>query len=112
MQWISGYSTAMGRAFEKQDHAECTQELEDVIEVAGSQLTLKGFLEFVGALDNLYIQGVIRGFRVGSEGQMDIKPIPLGQIGSFEPRGPIYTLQSNIGILGGELLLHWMVNPL
>lgn len=110
--WINGDLDDLRAAFRDQNHEEFTQELVDVLEVAESQLTFKGYLEFVGALDNLYIQGVIRGFRLGSEGQTEIKPIPLGQIGAFEPRGPIYTLQSNIGILGGELLLNHLVNPL
>ncbi|MGE0764317.1 MAG: hypothetical protein AB7N80_13635 [Bdellovibrionales bacterium] len=86
--------------------------LVDVIEVAESQLEFDGFREFIGGQDNMFIQGSMKGFRQNSKNQKELRPETLGRIGAFEPLGPIYTLQKEVGISSGELLLHWLVNPL
>lgn len=112
-QWLTGDLKDMRRALHRNDYQRFIDELSAVMETAETQLEFEGFKELVGGIDNLFIQGVLRGFRVNAEnGQEDVRPISLGRIGAFEPRGPIAVLQSNTGISNGELLLHWLVNPL
>lgn len=112
-EWLIGDLWDMRRALRRNDYQRFIDELAAVMETAETQLEFEGFKSLVGGIDNLFIQGVLRGFRVNSEnGTEDVRPISLGQIGGHEPRGPISVLQMNTGISNGELLLHWLVNPL
>lgn len=111
--WMQGDLKDLRRAYAYSDNEEFSQELSEIIDVAESQLTFEGFKQFIGGQNNFFLRGLLKGFRVGAEnGAEDIRPITLGEIGSFEPNGPLYTLQSNTGISTGELLLYWLVNPL
>lgn len=103
----------MRKALAIGDRKEFVEKLTRVLEIAESQLEFEGFKAFVGGEPNLFVRGQIRGFRVGAEdGQQEIYSATLGQIGSFEPFGPLNHVQRNMNITGGEFLLSWLLNPL
>ncbi len=92
---------------------EIINRLTEILEVAESQLTFDGLKQMSGGIQNLFVRGTIRGFRVGAEnGNQDIQSDTLGQIGAYEPQGPLVTLQRNMGISGGEFFITWLLNPL
>jgi hypothetical protein len=95
---------------------EVIDQFNEIIEIAESQLSFAGFIEFVGGEGNMFVRGTIDGFRVGDEkGQQQIASATIGQIGALDPVGPLQQLQGNIGkngIAGGEFFISWLINPL
>ena len=101
------------KALAEGDRREVVDRLTDVLEVAESQLDFEGFKVFVGGQQNMFVRGQIRGFRVGAEdATQEVQSITLGQIGSFEPFGPLTHVQRNMNIASGEFFISWLLNPL
>jgi hypothetical protein len=100
-------------ALQSSRQEESVKLLAEAFSIAENQLTFRGFAEFVGGIDNLFVQGNVRGFRVGSEaGDQVVYSESIGQIGSFAPFGPLQNLQRNMNISSGEFFLSWIINPL
>ncbi len=111
--WMIGDLKHLRGALKAGDYRGFVDRLAAIVETAEAQLEFEGFKALVGGPENIYVQGYLSGFRTNSKtGDKEIRLKPIGQIGTSEPRGPIATLQGEMGITGGELLLFWLVNPL
>jgi predicted DNA binding CopG/RHH family protein len=87
------------------EHAKCTMDLAKKMV---RDFDFKDFLEVVGE-NNVYVYGVINGFRKDSE--ILNSPIPSNTIGRIRSRfwnGPLERLQEIMGIQGGEFHGKWI----
>jgi hypothetical protein len=107
------YQRSIQRALAKSDSGEAADKLAKLVNLVESTLTFPGFVDAVGGVNNLYLVGDIRGFRIGDEnGDQPIFSRTLGEIGSNKPFGPLAVLQNQIGVSEGELLIYWLLQQL
>lgn len=108
-----GYQRAIEKALNAGNTGDAADKIAKLVNLVEGVLTFKGFCTAIGGIQNLYLVGDIRGFRVGDEnGDQPIFSQSLGQIGSNKPYGPLAVLQNQIGISEGELLIYWLLQQL
>jgi hypothetical protein len=101
----------------QKDPKKAAESLADIMSVLQSKLDFKGFIKICGGIQNIFIQGNMAGFRVGDQRMTNPKTMTLtaptyGQIGNYEPMGPLSTILSKTGIANGELFISWLLSPL
>lgn len=117
---IRGDLKDLRKAVQKIDYAEIAKKYAEIFEILETQLTFEGFKGLVGGEQNMFVNGVIRGFKVGplkkglEDGDLDYYSQTLGRVGpnSDTVGGPLLRFQQEANISGGELFLTWMLNPL
>lgn len=101
------------RSIQEGNQVKAVEYLTAVFSNAEAKLEFEGFIAIVGGIQNIFVQGQIRGFRVGAEnGNQLIRSETIGQISSFQPFGPLQNLQRNMNISAGEFFITWIINPL
>lgn len=108
-----GYQHSIQKAMASGKTSVAADKIAKLVNLTESTLVFKGFTIAIGGIQNLYLAGDIRGFRVGDEnGDQPIFSQSLGEIGSNKPYGPLAVLQNQIGISEGELLIYWLLQQL
>ncbi len=103
----------MKRSMASGNRRDMVYALNDILDVAETQLEFQGVIELVGGEKNFFARGMIQGFRVGTEtGDQSITSPSIGEVGSYDVLGPLNALQGQMGIAGGEFFINWIVNPL
>lgn len=107
------------RQFRDLKNAERTElsawvaSLRDLLSDIESMSKFKSFQNFVGGSQNLYVQGILMGFRDGEEnGDRPILSHARGEIGSERPRGNLVALQREIGMTQSEFFAFWLMRRL
>jgi len=108
-----GYQHAIEKALTSGNTSNAADKIAKLVNLIEGTLTFQGFTTAIGGIQNLYLAGDIRGFRVGDEnGDQPIYSESLGEIGSNKPFGPLAVLENQIGVSEGELLIYWLMQQL
>ena len=84
-----------------------------MVSAVESVLSAKGFIELLGGEQNIFVQSVINGFRVGDEsGDTAVLSNTIGQIGSGKRNGPLRFVQENLGMTESEFFVYWLLNKI
>jgi hypothetical protein len=101
------------RAIQTGDPKQLTESFADIIDIAENQLKFEAVLQMAGGIQNVFVNGSLRGFRLGAEdAEVPVPTLTLGQIGTTEPLGPLTTQVNNMGVAGGEGLISWLLSTL
>lgn len=105
------------RAIQEGNKKKIAESFADIIDVAENQLEFTAVKKMVGGMQNLKIDGSLRSFRDGHEEtdpgvDADLPTNTGGQIGSYEPEGPLAAQLSKMRISPGQGLILWLLNTL
>jgi hypothetical protein len=104
---------SLRKALQSGNQKKLTESIADIIDVAENQLEFPAVVKMVGGIQNLFVRGSLRGFRLGAEdAEIEVPTLTLGQIGSYEPQGPMAAQTQAMGIAGGEGLISWLLSTL
>ncbi len=102
-KWLIKYKES--KNYEKV--AEISMEIFGIIE---SFLNMKGIVQMYGGAKNIFVAGKIGGYREGDEdGDSAIISNSNGRDGSDGFKGPLGTVQSELGMTTGEFSINWLM---
>jgi len=103
----------ISKSYSKGKPEDFSKKVTSLVSHVESTLNFQGFVQAIGGVDHLFLRGQISGFRVGDEGgEQDIYSHTIGEIGSEKPFGPLKAIQSQVGIMDGEMFIYWLLNRL
>lgn len=113
---INGRLMRQFRELKRADQTELpiwVSNLRDLLSDIESMSDFKNFQSFIGGIQNLYVQGILMGFRDGEEnGDRPILSHSRGEVGSERPRGNLLALQREIGMTQSEFFAFWLMRRL
>ncbi len=110
---ISDLHTKLQNSYRDFDHEKSNELATSLTYALDESLKFSDLTQLLGGENNIFLQGVIKGFRDGDEdGDTPIISSTIGQIGSEQISGPLRTLQRQIGISDGEFRALWIMREL